>query len=169
MRGYVDDEGAQRNLSELGIYVILFVHLILWVYNVHGDKTGGVVNPIKYFLCNIEAPRKKRGFGDFFGASSVKLASKGSDEMYQYNAQWFLDDCKNDILTGGKQVAGFVKIWNFFARPGMSINENEYADDDDDDYYDMKMMMIMNIVKKYHQVDKILMRKNKKNQQHLHE
>ena len=56
----VDDEGAQRNLSEIGVYVIrLFVHLILWIYNVHGDKTAGVVNPIKYFLCNIEPPRKK--------------------------------------------------------------------------------------------------------------
>ena len=86
LRGYViskkenvDDRGGQRELSELGVYVLrLFVNLILWMMNVHCDKNGGV-NPIKYLLCNVPPPSKKTIFAKLFGSNP---SERGKEAKY---------------------------------------------------------------------------------------
>ena len=91
LRGYVlsrkenvSDEGAQRQLSELGVYMMrLFVHLILWMYNVHyrTDKERKTINSIKYFLCNVDTPvRKSRG-----GVSDLSFAIENKNKNTNKN------------------------------------------------------------------------------------
>ena len=66
------DECGQRQLR-VGVYVMrLFVHLILWMYNLHhhADKERKGINSIKYFVCNVDAPKRK-GRRDISGFENV--------------------------------------------------------------------------------------------------